>query len=120
MKRIIVGILATLLALSLPYNVSTTLVTISNVLSCVHIHGKPMNIHDGNVIQYEKGGLFYYYTMALAMARIVCHSTLGVLDSTCWVIVAFVRIIPLTCIHHPTYSDGHLCAISFHGTKGVH
>ena len=69
MKRIIVRIFATLLVLSLSYNVSATLVTISNVLPRVDVNGKPMDIHDGNVIQYEKGGLFYYYGVGYGECR---------------------------------------------------
>ena len=69
MKRLIVRILATLLVVSLPYNVSATLVTISNVLPRVDVIGKPMDIHDGNVIQYEKGGLFYYYGVGYGDCR---------------------------------------------------
>ena len=41
--------------------VSGTVVTISNVLPRVDVDGKAMDIHDGNIIQYEKGGLYYYY-----------------------------------------------------------
>lgn len=36
-------------------------VTISNILPRLDIYGKPMDIHDGNIIQYEKGGLYYFY-----------------------------------------------------------
>jgi hypothetical protein len=60
---------------------SATLVTISNVLPRVDIYGKPMDIHDGNIIQYEKDGLIT--TMVSATMEIVMlHWILAVLESS--------------------------------------
>ena len=61
--------IATLLILLFAYKVSGKLVTISNVLPRLDVDGKLMDIHDGNVIQYEKGGLYYYYGVGYGQ----CH-----------------------------------------------
>ncbi|CAF1474852.1 unnamed protein product [Adineta ricciae] len=53
--------IALFLTLLLISDVSPTSVVISNVLPRVDINGKPMDIHDGNIIQYDKDGLYYYY-----------------------------------------------------------
>lgn len=42
-------------------DVSCRLITISNILPRVDVHNQSMDIHDGNIIQYEKGGLYYFY-----------------------------------------------------------
>ncbi|CAF1321904.1 unnamed protein product [Adineta steineri] len=61
MNRMILIITIALVMQLLICNVSATSVTISNILPRLDIEGKPMDIHDGNIIQYEKGGLYYYY-----------------------------------------------------------
>merc|ERR1719272_1990189 len=36
---------------------------ISNVNQRFDVHGRPMDVHDGNVAQWEDGGLYYWYGM---------------------------------------------------------
>jgi hypothetical protein len=60
MNMIVVGTLLTLLLVNYA---SAVVVTISNVLTRVDVHGQPMDIHDGNIVQFEKDGLYYYYGM---------------------------------------------------------
>ena len=51
---------------------SSVSVTISNVVPRVDIHGQPMDIHDGNIVQFDEGGLHYYYGMGYGQ----CHAEL--------------------------------------------
>jgi beta-xylosidase len=50
-----------LLTLSLACYISAVSVTFSNVLPRLDVNGHPMDIHDGNVMQYNSSGLYYYY-----------------------------------------------------------
>jgi beta-xylosidase len=43
------------------------------VLPRVDIHGQPMDIHDGKIVQFEQGGLYYYYGMGYGK----CHSDMN-------------------------------------------
>lgn len=48
-------------------------ITISNVLMRVDKDGRPMDIHDGNIVQFERGGLYYYYGVGYGE----CHSKMN-------------------------------------------
>ena len=50
----------------------TLTVNISNVLKRLDVNGNPMDIHDGNIIQFETGGLYYFYGVGYGQ----CHSVL--------------------------------------------
>ena len=54
---------ASMLTFLLVNEVTTELVTISNVKPLVDVNGRPMDIHDGNIIQFEKDGLYFFYGM---------------------------------------------------------
>ena len=56
-------IVASLLILLVVNDAASELVTISNVQPRVDINGHPMNIHDGNIVQFEKDGLYFFYGM---------------------------------------------------------
>lgn len=43
--------------------VSSTQVNISNMEVHHDVNGNVMDIHDGNIIQYDQDGLYYYYGM---------------------------------------------------------
>jgi hypothetical protein len=70
MSMIVVSILLTFFFIN---DISTVQVTISNVLPRVDVNGHPMDIHDGNIVQFDKGGLYYYYGMGYGE----CHSAMN-------------------------------------------
>jgi len=65
-------VVASLLIFSLVSNIATELVTISNVKPRVDVNGNPMDIHDGNIVQFEKNGLYFFYGMGYGD----CHTVL--------------------------------------------
>jgi hypothetical protein len=70
MNYISMIVVASLLTFLLVNEVVTELVTISNVKPRVDVNGQPMNIHDGNIVQFEKDGLYFYYGMGYGE----CHT----------------------------------------------
>ena len=49
--------------------VSSLKVTLSNVLPRRDVNGHRMDIHDGNLVQFHRGGLYFYYGMAYGQCR---------------------------------------------------
>ncbi len=72
MSYMSVIVIVSLLTSFLVNYASTGPVTISNVLTRVDVDGHPMDIHDGNIIQFDKGGLYYYYGIGYGE----CHSVM--------------------------------------------